>query len=189
MRHQNKNVIVKNLTLAETIAHRNPEIANEMLILNGYPHSPDRDVLAKQLNHFLLTQREKALKELANVHPDKELISSMTGDEYNNADGDGSEEMPVKRRPNGRGSGRHHNADGDEYSNCCGHHAADGYSNCSGCGGSCGGGSIRKFNGGSFNADGDKAQTAALVNKEMLAIVGVIGLITVTIIALSRSKA
>lgn len=183
MRQQNQNVIVKNLTLAETIAHRNPEIANEMLILNGYPHSPDRDVLAKNLNHFLLTQRDKALKALVNVHPDKELISSMTGDEYSNADGDGTEEIPVKRRPHGRARGRHHNADGDEYSNCCGHHSADGYSNCSGCGGSCGMKGMNRH----FNADGDKAQTAALVNKEMLAIVGVIGLITVTIIALSRT--
>jgi hypothetical protein len=187
-----KNIIVKNLTLAETIAHRNPEVANELLIKNGYPHSPDRDVLAKNLNHFLLNQRDVALTKLAEIHPDKEIIMSANGGEdinepyvNDNFDGEG---QGVKRRKNKKpckGCGQFHNADGDsEYSNCCGSSHADGggeYSNCSGCGGSCGGKKRSQYS----NAAGDN-NMPALVSKQTLAIVGVIGIIMIGVIAISR---
>lgn len=193
-----KNIIIKNLTLAETIAHRNPEVANELLIKNGYPHSPDRDVLAKNLNHFLLTQRDNALSKLANIHPDKAIIMSANGVDINepyendNADGDdnfdggGTERraLPQNRNKNRckNCGGKHYGANG--YSNCCGSNAdGDEFSNCSGgCGGNCN----KKYS----NAAGDKtqAQIPGLINKEMLAIVGVIGIVMIGLIAISRPQ-
>lgn len=180
---RNANIITQNLTLAETIAHRNPEVANELLIRNGYPHSANRDVLARNLNQFILKHRESALKQLAGIHPDKEIISNFAGDD--NADGD--ENMPPvrSRRRVCPGCGKKHsNVDG--FDNCCGSSGADGYSNCAGCGGACG----AKMH---FNAAGDSQKQstmnqAALVNKEMLAIVGVIALATIALIAISRPQ-
>lgn len=192
---RNQNIIVKNLTLAETIAHRNPEVANQLLIKNGYPASSNQAELARRLNSFLLNQRENALKQLANIHPDKELIFSSV-DGFDNADGfdniDGFDNAHGRGHYNkgkhlgNRHAHRHHNAEG-EYSNCCGHSNADGeFSNCSGCGGSCAAKHMY------FNAAGDsaaKSQAAAmpsLVNREMLAIVGVIALASIALIAISK---
>ena len=190
-----KNVIVKNLTLAETIAHRNPEVANELLIKNGYPASRDRDQLALQLNHFLLKQRDKALKALADIHPDKEmlfsnLVNQDNEDNDDSADGEnrGHHYGKNKRKPC-KNCGKHHNADGDdEFSNCCG------YSNCSGCGGSCGTKSTSK---GSmhFNAAGDEGanttKVAALISNNMmttLMVVGVISVAAIALVAISNKK-
>lgn len=190
MRH-NENIIVKNLTLAETIAHRNPEMANELLIKNGYPASRDQAELARRLNAFLLNKREHALKELANIHPDKALlISNFSGDD--NADGNDDGHMDqgkhkgLKKHP---GRHHHHNADGN-YHNCCGYHGADGYSNCAGCGGSCKAKNYHNADGGASKpSSAGSSQMPALMNTQMLAIVGIIALASIALISLNRSKA
>lgn len=182
----------RNLTLSETIAHRNPEVANQLLIENGYPHSANRDILAKNLNHFLLS-KEGALQELANIHPDRNLIYDsfvevpqkgfIPGDGFEHADGNNG--IPHKNR-------RHNNKNrqGDNFHNCCGHSSANGddsYSNCAGCGGSCG---MSHFSADGNNGSAKQAPIshAALVDTKTLAIVGVIGLITIALITIAKKQ-
>lgn len=186
---RNQNIIVKNLTLAETIAHRNPEVANELLIKAGYPASRNREELAHRLSVFLLKNQDKGLKALADIHPDRELLfSNFEGDSnvdrFDNADGDNDSHADGNRRTMKRGT-----KDNMKHFNCCGH--ADGeFSNCAGCGGSCG----MKQNGQRhFNADGSGSTkqapipTQSLFNKDMLAIVGIIALTGIVLIAFNKS--
>lgn len=186
---RNQNVIIKNLTLAETIAHRNPEIANEMLVKNGFPPSRDRDELASRINTFLLQYRDKALKELASIHPDKALLFSNFSEDLQQA------------QDNVDGFGDTSNAEGDDYavgmkrgiknkakqqySNCCG--SADGeFSNCAG--GPCPSCAMKaKYS----SADGKQSTgipTQALFNREMMAIVGIIALTGIVLMAFNKKS-
>jgi len=173
---RNQNQIVKNLTLAETIAHRSPEIANEMLIKNGYPASRTRDELTKMLNSFILKHQDKALTELASIHPDRDLLFSNFDSDFIKT---GNKSGPVNVNKQ-KGAGTHHN--------CCGH--ADGeYSNCSGCGGSCQNRPSMHFNAdGAGQVKSPSLQPQSLFNKEMLAIVGVIALTGIILIAFNKKS-
>lgn len=159
---RNRNQITK-LTLAETIAHRNPEVANQFLIKYGYPASSNRDEVALKLNSFILNHEGDALKELGNIHPDRELLfSNFTSEQP-------APEIKVDVAPiKSKFKHTHHN--------CCGHSNADGdeYSNCGG--------------GPSYNADGKNNPQGILANNMFpaIAMIGIIGLFAMAIVSLNK---
>jgi hypothetical protein len=101
----------KNLTLIETIAYRNSNEANTLLINNGYPQSRNIDELIFKLSQFLLKGGDTALQQLSQIHPDKDLIigNNTAAPQTNNF-------VP-----------------GTGFAN------STGYNSCEGCGGKCGG--------------------------------------------------
>ena len=200
-----ENLIVKKLTFAETLASRNPQGSNDLLVKNGYPASGDVNTLAKRINLFLANGKEQALQALTEIHPDRELLFSyfegsqqpapkinisMTkksqvnrfkGTKHHNccghADGEGSNDSNVD------GFGENTNVDGDdnfegyEFSNCAGNNM------CAGC-------RSKQLNRGRkySNAAGDN-KGPVMLNNTTLAIVGIIALTAVVLIAFDRKKA
>lgn len=172
-----QNIITKDLTLAETIAHRTPEVANELLIKNGYPASRNRDELAYRLSVFLTQQKDNALKALADIHPDRELLFSNFEEEV---------KVEAIEKPRFHGHAKHHN--------CCGH--ADGeFSNCSGCGGSCSAAKPMHFNANGnnlppVNQNATGSQVQSILQQNMLPIIAIVvvaGLMAMTIVTLSKT--
>lgn len=92
---QNTNIQLRKFTLAETIAFRNKPEALSFLRSKGYEPKNMIDVV-DLLDYYILQHKDTAIAELAQIHPDREMIIE------NNI-------VP-----------KHNNANGDEYNNCAG---------------------------------------------------------------------
>jgi hypothetical protein len=163
MRNQNK------ITLCDYLANKVPNDCIQVLEDSGHTFDKPRskEELAGLLKQYISRDKEKALKNLAEIHPDKELCQSIDRPVMD-SDYDGNATMRMMgqdyqnpffpqyttnnfRQPhmmNFHGGG-HMNACGcGGYSNASG---CGGYSNASGCSGNCGCGCKSKsYN----NADG-----------------------------------
>lgn len=164
MRNQNK------ITLCDYLANKVPNDCVEVLENSGHTFDKPRskEELAELLKQYVSRDREKALKKLAQIHPDKELCQSidrpvmdtdyqgnatmrMMGQEYEN---------PFFSQYNARNirNGQMLNFNGG-YSNACGCGGASNASGC-GCSGNCGCGCKSKnYN----NADGSNTKTNNLL--------------------------
>lgn len=73
MRNQNK------ITLCDYLANKVPNDCVEVLMDSGYQFEKprSRQELADLLKQYVSKDREKALKKLAEIHPDKELCQSI----------------------------------------------------------------------------------------------------------------
>lgn len=73
MRNQNK------ITLCDYLANKVPNDCVEVLMDSGYQFEKPRskEELADLLKQYVSKDREKALKKLAEIHPDKELCQSI----------------------------------------------------------------------------------------------------------------
>lgn len=73
MRNQNK------ITLCDYLANKVPHECVEVMLDSGYQFDNPRskEELADLLKQFVSKDREKALKKLAEIHPDKELCQSI----------------------------------------------------------------------------------------------------------------
>jgi len=73
MRNQNK------ITLCDYLANKVPNECVEVMLDSGYQFDNPRskEELADLLKQFVSKDREKALKKLAEIHPDKELCQSI----------------------------------------------------------------------------------------------------------------
>ena len=73
MRNQNK------ITLCDYLANKVPNECVEVLMDSGYQFDKPRSKgeLAELLKQYVSKDREKALKKLAEIHPDKELCQSI----------------------------------------------------------------------------------------------------------------
>lgn len=86
MRNQNK------ITLCDYLANKVPNDCVEVLMDSGYQFEKPRskEELADLLKQYLAKDREKALKKLASIHPDKELCQSIDrpvmDSDYNGSD-------------------------------------------------------------------------------------------------------
>ncbi len=190
-----ENLIVKKLSFAETIASRNPQGANELLMKAGYPASNDVNTLAKRINLYLVNGKDQALQALTEIHPDKELLFSYF--EGANKPAQINVSMTKRSQLNRFKGTKHHNCcgagvdgeesdmnadgdddmDGDEFSNCAGNKM------CQGCANKM---RIRKRI--YSNAAGEN-KGPVMLNNTTLAIVGIIALTAVVLIAFDRKKA
>jgi len=73
MRNQNK------ITLCDYLANKVPNECVEVMLDSGYQFDKPRskEELADLLKQYVSKDREKALKKLAEIHPDKELCQSI----------------------------------------------------------------------------------------------------------------
>ena len=73
MRNQNK------ITLCDYLANKVPNECVEVMLDSGYQFDKPRskEDLADLLKQYVQKDREKALKKLAEIHPDKELCQSI----------------------------------------------------------------------------------------------------------------
>jgi hypothetical protein len=144
------------LTFIDTVANRNFGQANAILVNNGIAAANGTDDLIRKLSILVLEQGDRALEQIAQIHPDRDLI-------MNN--------IPSAQVANS-------NFNGGGFSNCSG--CSGGYSNCEGCGGTCGG-----KNKGYSNADGTTNPQVSLISKEQtlntLAVIAVFGIIAIII--------
>jgi hypothetical protein len=137
MRNQNK------ITLCDYLANKVPNDCVDVLENSGHTFDKPRSKaeLAELLKQYVSKDREKALKKLAEIHPDKELLQSidrpvMDADYGGNATmrmmGQGYEN-PFWSQYNDYNirQGSMMNFNGGGHMNACG---CGGYSNASGCG-------------------------------------------------------
>ncbi len=143
-------------TLAHTIASRSPQEANEMLMNHGYQPARNVAELEYRINEFILDEKDTALDALALIHPDRGMFS------------------PESHHNNGNHG---NNNSQSKHSNCCGHGnfsgGGGGFSNCSGCGGKCGG----------QNSNASGSQTTPAVNPSANQMIS--GNLTTALIALT----
>jgi hypothetical protein len=166
------------ITICDYIASQNPEQALALLEESGvsFERPRNKEDLAYILKVWVQREREEALKKLAAIHPDKDLLAEVSG--YSNLDGANQmfgEEYanPFNRRPYQVGAPNVMLA-----ANGCGCGAASfNGMNASGCkcGGKCGCGGNCQSN---FSGQ-DKNNTA---------IIGLIGIIALTFIVIRISQ-
>jgi hypothetical protein len=65
------------IKIMDYIAYNNPKQANDLLERYGYAPSGNRDDISASLKAIVDKDREDALRELALIHPDKDLILSL----------------------------------------------------------------------------------------------------------------
>jgi hypothetical protein len=77
------------ISLQELIALNNTQQAKNLIKKYGYRPARNYDDLIQKLYRFTKENREEALKELANLHPHKDLILNYfcVGENKSNADG------------------------------------------------------------------------------------------------------
>jgi hypothetical protein len=68
---------MKQITLYEYYANTCPKDAYELISKQGYSRPQSPDELESQLKDYVNKNGEKGLKELAEIHPDKDLIKSV----------------------------------------------------------------------------------------------------------------
>jgi len=75
------------LTICDYIAQKVPNEAVEVLMESGYQFEKpsSKEELAQLLKNYVAMDKEAALKKLAEIHPDRELIQELDR-EVNNAD-------------------------------------------------------------------------------------------------------
>jgi len=129
---------MNNITLCDYIAHQNPKGAMAVLGKSGMSYEKPRSKgeLANLLKQYLAHGKDGALHNIAQVHPDKELLSTPN---YENFSGAISEllESPKERHMNASGGGC---GCGGGYSNFCAgcsQMSANGSTSEGGCGCSC----------------------------------------------------
>jgi len=125
--------------LAEYVVRNNPQGAS-MLLTRTYGMKPTRSMaeMVQQMNYIIMKHRADALRNISEIHPDKELINNM------------SESVEMIAIPS---------INTEPVSNCDGcDKLTEKKSACSGCGGTCGGSSNAAGCGcgGSSNASGGK---------------------------------
>ncbi len=160
---------MKKLTLAQTIAYRNPEEAQSVLQKYGYHPGNNGEQLVSQLNLFIREHQDKSIDELMAIHPDKEAIEELIRKQTPEMHSDylkphhghhhghhGHHHGYPREFSHLPHHSPHHYSQISQHHNCCGggHHNADGFNNCAGCGGKCGG---QKY----ANADGGNAADTA----------------------------
>lgn len=131
------------LTLGETIARGNPEGANDFLAKYGFAPTKSLGEAVMRINRTLLTHGEQALTDALKAHPDYQHIKEVVIEEETERG------TIVKSKSNISNNFSGH-------SNCCGNFSGPtfscnnsskaGFSNCSGCGGTCGNKSMSHFN-------------------------------------------
>jgi len=79
----------ENISLQELIAINNTSKAKALVVKYGYRPAKNYDDLIQKLYRFTKENREEALKELANLHPHKDLILNYfcVAENKSNADG------------------------------------------------------------------------------------------------------
>lgn len=158
---------MKKMTICDYLARTVPQQAYEVLEESGYEFEKPKNTseLATLLKKYMALDRELALKKLAEIHPDKDLLQSLDR-EVKESDYDYQHskhpnmliqdyQNPYNRTPFRVGAPIMMGANGcGGYSNFCptcgsGNYSFNGFMNCDGgcgCGGKCGG---------SMNADGN----------------------------------
>ena len=139
------------LTICDYVAHKEPKKAYDLLRDSGYSFEEPQNCadIARCLTEYVAMDKDAALKKIAEIHPDKELIQSIDR-EVRDADfkSQATNDMfgEYYNNPFHRGKMIYQNANG---CGCGGSMGFNGYGGggC-GCGGNCG----RKYN----NADGDQ---------------------------------
>jgi hypothetical protein len=68
---------MKPITIYEYYSHTCPQDAYNLLSKDGYSRPQSPDELESQLKDYVNKNGEKGLKQLAEIHPDKDLIKSV----------------------------------------------------------------------------------------------------------------
>jgi hypothetical protein len=137
------------LTICDYVAYKEPKKAYDLLRDSGYSFEEPKNCadIARSLKEYVAMDKDAALKKIAEIHPDKELIQSIDR-EVRDADfkGQATNDMfgQEYNNPFHRGKMIFQNASGCGCGGYMGFNASGG--GC-GCGGNCG----RKY-----NADGDQ---------------------------------
>lgn len=77
------------ISIQEVIAYNNTPKAKALVIRYGYNPPRNYDELVETLFQFVRDYREEALAELANIHPDKNLILRYTQKQEDKSNSDG----------------------------------------------------------------------------------------------------
>ncbi len=72
---------MENISIQELVAVNNTPKAKALIVKYGYEPAKNYDDLLYKLFVFTKEHKEDALKELANIHPDKELILNYFSNE------------------------------------------------------------------------------------------------------------
>lgn len=87
-------------TIVDVLVSRANIPAQQLVVKYGYQRAQNNKELADKLNAMLIEHREKALAEMATIHPDRELILTHGNHEYKNACGCGSNHSSANGEPN-----------------------------------------------------------------------------------------
>ena len=163
---------MEKISIQEYIAYNNRPMAQKMLVKYGLKSAKSPMEMERKLISLTKDYREEALRELANIHPDKELILKYADR--------GTEEKKC-------GFCGCSGFDGDNSSSFCGCSGFDGENRSSFCGCSGFNGENKKENTNNNLEATPPTQTGNMFLKsENLGVVLVAGLLAVTIVALSR---
>jgi hypothetical protein len=182
-----------NITICDYIANKVPNKAYELLVNEGFTFDKPKSKkeVADLLKQYVAMDRETALKKLAEIHPDKELLQSIDreltqedyggmktmnqfGQDYNNPF---HREKTIFQNASG-GCGCKMGMDGSHHNFCssCGGSLslnADGGSVCK-CGGKCGG-DKKSFS----NANGDETKSVVKDYTPLYFVLGVVVLFAI----------
>lgn len=146
------------ISIQEYIAYNNRPLAQRMLVKYGMKPAKSPIELERKLVSLTRDYKEEALRELANIHPDKDLILNF------------ADKPKLKKESNfcGCSSG----FDGEEKSNFCGCSGFDGSSN--------------KVELKETTPIENKAPKNSIFSGENLGVILITGLVAITIVALSK---
>lgn len=149
------------VTICDYLAEKVPNSAYEVLRDSGldFPKPRNKKELAMMLKKFVAIDREVALKSLARIHPDRELLESLDR-EVKDAD------FQIKQASNKFGMGMQQKMNAVGCSAC----GFDGFYNCSGCQGC----KCQKL-----NADGESNDSSKTQN---LIIFGIIAIVVINLL-------
>jgi len=161
---------MEKISIQEYIAYNNRPMAQKMLVKYGLKSAKSPMEMERKLISLTKDYKEEALRELANIHPDKELILKY-----------------VDREEKKSGFCGCSGFDGDNSSSFCGCSGFDGDNKSSFCGCSGFNGENKKENtNNNLEATPPTKTGNMLLKSENLGVVLVAGLLAVTIVALSR---
>ncbi len=155
-------------TFAHTIAYRNPTLANKFCIEAGLGPCRTPDEIAYKLNRYIAQHGDPAVEALKEIHPDYELFKV---------------EAPAPVMNQAAAQNRNMNACGS-YHNCCGM-SANGYSNCSGCGGAC----QNRYMNASGNESNKVRPMGMVDSNQLITIAGIFSITALLIYAMSTMAA
>jgi len=152
---------MENITLCDYIAYQNPKGAMAVLNESGmaYERPRNKGQLASLLKQYLAIGKDGALHKIAQAHPDKELLSTPSYENFSGAI-DELLDAPKEKHLNANGGC----GCGGGYSNFCagcGHLSANGSTG--GCGGGCSCKGCKKDHG-SMGFDGSMTDKVSITN-------------------------
>lgn len=159
------------MNIWQQIAYGNPTGTYNLLLKYGYMPPTDAEGLSLALAHLVAANEdEEILEQVRELHPDREFF--QTG------------------KPHSRPGHDHgHNPNRNSHHNCCG---VDGYNECAGCGGKCGGSNKQYSMEGPAPAPANigyqRADIQGILNGNSIQMVAMISLVAITAMVIFSFK-